>query len=839
MRIALSASAAMVDDLRILQLKPILDIDRILEEHQIEISKFRDGQKGIPNFEYPLTKENCNVCFQNPPTGLGRKAQLSLMTVDGAVGGMDEWAKQFCQDNRGWLEFSVASIILWVYVIDETTRSFVLDSRILEVPACIWHIAFKQWLDDVRRYNGIGLQDEHKDAVVASMLRKMSNLAGRDLESADFAKEQAAMEPSNSCKCVPSGQKRLSAGRWLHEVGKSMNQLIDLIEEQILSGANFRTMEDWWSTRKAWVPSGSSSEKHRVRHLKTTDKRIMSSDRPNKAQTIEAISMDEIMTHLFGQPISKARASTKPEPGFKRRALYASDDISTYIASYASSDLEKCISVHGMVAKQTPEDIMDWMRADLIRRQYGDGVWLSLDYADFNKEHSKQVLYLLNLKLSQMWCRFAKQYSDADIFRDKALCALWTAQSHLNAYCTYPDGTTQRHHSGLWSGHRDTARDNTLLHWCYSDVMKRMVNKYIGLTTNVSYLGICGDDEDALHHNWIGMCAYLGMHRVCKLNLNIHKQLAGRYAHEFLQRQANRNALPMRPIAPMIATLSTGSWYKQSHVYYDTVIPSLSSNAREIIARGANPRYILKVIANMISRMMSVSISTINGDVVNIPLEWWSYRHGGDGSDNNQSLWYGTGNAKPAPEFEELRFMIHKDAIKGAQTDWCNNKAKWMRKMGAATIEMYKRELEYESFKSLYGRFREKFRERLALEQFGTRTNHVGYSLIDKMFDEQELQVAKIEVGVDEVTRIYDMIDSCELEHRPLTMEILLDRLGLDTHLFRHIGGVDGFFELADNADIAKWSNILEYKEMDPPDFMMLVDPAILSWWKKRHYMAN
>lgn len=98
----------------------------------------------------------------------------------------------------------------------------------------------------------------------------------------------------------------------------------------------------------------------------------------------------------------------------------------------------------------------------------------------------------------------------------------------------------------------------------------------------------------------------------------------------------------------MIATLSTGSWYKMSHTYYDTVIESLSSNCREIIARGADPSTMRKVIAIMISRMMTVS-----KDGKTIPLEWWKYRHGSNNEDNALSIWYGSGDAETSPKIDE------------------------------------------------------------------------------------------------------------------------------------------------------------------------------------------
>lgn len=56
-----------------------------------------------------------------------------------------------------------------------------------------------------------------------------------------------------------------------------------------------------------------------------------------------------------------------------------------------------------MVAVQTPTDVVKWMQASLEGRSVIGGIWTSLDYSDFNKEHSKIVLALLNMLMAEQW----------------------------------------------------------------------------------------------------------------------------------------------------------------------------------------------------------------------------------------------------------------------------------------------------------------------------------------------------------------------------------------------------------------------------------------------------
>jgi hypothetical protein len=827
--------AATTTDLRMLQLKPRYDLATILMENAEAVEEWNDKLAAQPKFKYPLEAENIQRCFSFPATGCGRRAQLTLMTVDQAVGGFDEDDIEFCRLNRGWMEFSISSIILWKHLINEDGLKFLKSTNFLKLPVAIWKQGLGKWCNDIRRYNGVGLSDEKDDAILAGMFRKVVNLSGRDLQSADFEKEEKAMYASRSAKAVPIDGIGISHARWLAELSKSIDALIRLLETHIFDEIKFRTLEEWWATRRAWVPSGSSSDRHRMDEAKEQDPRIRGRDRPTKMQVIETISFEELMDAIASVPIATARTSTKPEPGFKRRALYASDDISTYIASFASADLEKVMSVGGMVVKQTPSDVINWLKADMHRSKDPEKLWLSLDYADFNKEHSKLSLALLNNKLAQMWLRRSKREKSDDIMLQKAACASWVARSHLNSWCNTQDHGLVRHYSGLWSGHRDTARDNTMLHWCYSDMMQRFVKEKMDIDCVIKYMGICGDDEDALHKDWITMAAYLGMHCVCGMNLNPSKQLADWNAHEFLQRQANKGMFPIRPLAPMIATLSTGSWYKQSHIYYDTVITSLNDNCREIIARGAKPSIMRKVVAILTSRMMTATMmGTEQMGQNRLKLEWWKYRHGSSGKDSPNSIWYGTGNAQPMPKIDESYLQVGEMMPNIATTDWLNEKSKWLVKASDTGRRLYEQHIKREAYKSFYGQYREDRREHLAVHHYGIRETEVTMDFIDSLEEKGQLPVRRDDdlEGYDKL--LWKQIYESDVKRRPMTREVLFNTLGIDPQIFELMGGLKGFFELANNAEISKWVSVPSIEDVEYPPKLIWYDPALISWWKNK-----
>jgi hypothetical protein len=795
------------------------------EEDSKELQRCRERA-----YIYPMTMENVMECFTDAPQGTGRKAQLSLMTVDQALRGFSEEDIAICQINRGWLEFSVASVILWKHVIDQRVVDRLRIMGLFKIPIRNWKALLGPWCNDVRRYNGIGFEDEGLDAIAAGCVRKIVNLSGRDLKSADFQEEAESVLAWKSCKLYPVRNRMLSTEAWFYKLGKAIDAMVKMIEPTILAKVSMRSFKEWWMQRRQWCPTGSSSERHRLDIARKKDYRLTGSDRPNKQQVVETYEMKELLQHLDGKAVSIARASTKPEPGFKRRALYAGDDWSTLIASYASLDFEKHISIGGMVAKQTPQDIVEWLAADKLRSFNPKRIWLSLDYANFNKEHSKQALTMLNLRLAKLWIRASKRLVAPEPALIKAWCALWTALSHQNAYVSIDNRPKVRHFSGLWSGHRDTARDNTMLHWCYSKMMADAVYETMGLPVYTHYMGMCGDDEDGLHEDWFSMAAYIGMHSVCELHLNPVKQLADWYCHEFLQRQANKGVFPARPIAPMIATLSTGSWYKMSHTYYDTVIGSLNSNCREIIARGADPAIMRRVTAVLIGRMM-----TVTTDSGKVKLEWWNYRHGAEGKDSADSIWYGTGDSLPIPKFHEGRELLGRGMPSNALDDWTVSKRKWLVHVDEDGVKRYRKELKHETYKSFYGAWRQDRRDVEAIELFGIRRNEVSMSWLARMDEENQFKLnTTLKPDKWQANQLWRMIDESMAVRRPMTEEVLLNTLGLDPRLLELLGGWKGFYKHASHKERAMWQKTQEYSTEVPPSWMMLLDPALLSWWRIR-----
>lgn len=120
---------------------------------------------------------------------------------------------------------------------------------------------------------------------------------------------------------------------------------------EIRNKAELRPIKEWWESRRAWTPNGSSSARERLKNFKKLDERLKTQDRPGKKAVSETYTIEDLKNWLKMRPIGIARLSTKPEPGFKRRALYASDDGSTYIASYASADIEKALTMYDMVIR--------------------------------------------------------------------------------------------------------------------------------------------------------------------------------------------------------------------------------------------------------------------------------------------------------------------------------------------------------------------------------------------------------------------------------------------------------------------------------------------------------
>lgn len=98
---------------------------------------------------------------------------------------------------------------------------------------------------------------------------------------------------------------------------------------------------------------------------------------------------------------------------------------------------------------------------------------MSLDYSDFNKEHSLAELALIDLAFSEAWEMYGR-FSECKF--DKSLASLKLAQ---HDYYSRMNWSSQQFpcSSGMFSGTRTTMRDNTVLNYAYSMLSLEIANQ--------------------------------------------------------------------------------------------------------------------------------------------------------------------------------------------------------------------------------------------------------------------------------------------------------------------------------------------------------------------------
>jgi hypothetical protein len=820
MRFHASAAATTDDDLVMLNISPRLpDVgDSINNVDDVALFKA----------QWPALTPALVDQYTEPPQGVGRKVRLTIMTVDDVVGGLDEIDWTILARNVGHPQFSVAGVILYRHAIAEEARAWLDTTGLFHTPISKWESIYKAYLVDVNRFNLVDASKARDwNVCCANATRKLLTLTGRDLEPADYEADYNNTKAGSTYHFAPDPNSvQLSSAMWDQTLHATLKDTVKTIIGQVEELSNPVDIERWWQERWGWNPSGSSSLRHRLQGLKDIDERLHSSSRPNKRTVAEALDLQEILDMLGGKPTGIARVSTKPEPGYKRRTLYAIDDHSHYIASYASMDMEKYMNIGGMVAKQTPEDVLEWYLTDLYARTTGKSVWLSLDYSDFNKDHDRRHLALLNYTLGKEWLALAKRnalWSKAAMM--KAACAYNTALEHLNAWVRMPDGEYRRHYNGLWSGHRDTARDNTILHYAYSTSISHLLQLTTGLKARDKYIGICGDDEDALHASWCHAAGYVGMHSVCNFKINYIKQRCSRKYHEFLQRFADGHNLPYRPLANVIAALSTGSWYKPSLLRLDSAAQELTTNCTELVARGAPAQLARRLAYKMLDAIYTIETISADGSQTRMRLDWWPVRNGGVGRAS--ALW---GIKDPDMELQWEKPILHlpKEAPEKASQDWLESKWQWAQALQPGQLAAYKQHLLRENYKSLYG------------DYLTSQSLHCNIGVL-KTINDTERRARNSRLNALPEPKLHQATPALKIQlaqttsiRQPLTHERLLSRFHIDSQLFSFLGGWDGVLKQCPAAELAKYTYIPKAAEIKQP-MLDTMEPALANKLKQRN----
>jgi len=404
------------------------------------------------------------------------------------------------------------------------------------------------------------------------------------------------------------------------------------------------------------------------------DERVTAGDRPTKKSMVEALPEDTMMYALSTIPIHVARCSTKHEPGDKRRALYADNDLCYVITAYASTHAEKEMSIGGCCARQTPDDFMKWARA----HSRLNGYWLSADFTDYNAEHTLTELRMLDTIRTQEWNKRTTKHA-----LSKALASLWSAQSHDLTFAIYPDIGQRRSIQGLYSGSRDTMRNNTCLHYAHSYIALEDA-KFLGYATSLAgeeAIYFAGDDEDACFRDCVGALVHAKMLSLEGHGLNPRKQLAGKETHEFLQTMAHPLSDAQRPLAAILATLASGNWYVREGNWYGANLTAVADNWWEAAARG-----LPYPVAHHLATCFLDSLMRARVKDKLIKLEWWSTRTDG----KYHHLWGTRTKAAPA-----LKYKAHASSKwpSLASDSWLKLHRKLLSHVPERKVQLYRNDL--------------------------------------------------------------------------------------------------------------------------------------------------
>jgi len=515
-------------------------------------------------------------------------------------------------------EFVAAGIILWLRCVpDEVRQKYDL---LQWLPFCDVDTVFsnKGIFDTARRWQHVsGKKIEGKD--IQYMLQYVT-LCGRNMDEVDWEKEWFESRPSNYVRKYPE----IDSGMWttkayVQAFTNTARQVVNEVMDKVTLKEN-QSISAWWARRSLITPTGSSSLRGPVEKLLKQENPHLEMERPNKKVVASMLDDSDLLTWLKMKPKAEVRCSTKHEPGRKNRPLHAADDISTAIASFASAGMEQSMDQFGMDSRQTPQDLGRWME---VHYRHEPGVWVSTDYSRFFSEHHWWEQCLVNLFIADYWCRNGLRSNSLS----KAYCALWTSLAVTNRYTDKPK--KRRHAHGLFSGQRDTARDNTLLHCIYSRIVLSILDKIaLPLPLQTFY---CGDDEDALCAGPIVAATYVKLHKCVGWHLQDIKQLVAYRTHEYLRYMLHRDLTPIHPLSSMLAVLVTGNWYTADATWLCGQIQALTSQAWIILQRGANHKFVERLIVILFNRMFTA----IDDSGKKIKLEWYDKRP----CKNEHRLW--------------------------------------------------------------------------------------------------------------------------------------------------------------------------------------------------------
>nr|WGM49127.1 RNA-dependent RNA polymerase [Umbelopsis ramanniana virus 6b] len=575
----------------------------------------------------PVTaRESLKGMYERPPRQYNDMMKVSMLTI-WDVGLFEQpLVAEAASAQRGELEYAVAALCLWLTT--PVAKYVCADLPIHRVPLHKWTGAVKNFANDARRLGQIFGRGQ-AEVEMAFKLRRLVSLAGRSSADADWEKEvRERTQLTTPKRGYGSGKVSSAAYRTIRDkvLRRIAGQVVRSLER---TGGSFEEFfeQRWWNTPRGTTSRGGDVK----RQLKNADKHLDLQMRPIKPTVMELYTRQQLLSDLRGVPFSVARGSTKPEPGMKCRALLAVDDRTALIAGYASHGIETTTKEGGMVLRQDPADVAEWVAFDL-----GPNVWrVSNDYSNFNGLNSLRSMQLVDLSLAEWWDKSKEPWA-----KEKALASRWVAASYLEPFITTPLGEA-RVKSGLWSGHRNTARDNTFLHLVYLECIKSVMSALFGDGAEHNKVRLCGDDETLGYKHWGAAVLHTVVADELGFTSQVSKGMLSRKHDEFLQLLRQPGRAPSYPIANTILTFCSGNWYKDPVRDLNTTIADVSDHLWDLVLGGVDAAVCQKLGCYVLDYLMQVKKS----DGALHPLEWWSYRS--SGIPGGHPLWGGVETEGP------------------------------------------------------------------------------------------------------------------------------------------------------------------------------------------------
>lgn len=782
--------------------------------------------------------EGINQLWPPGPHPGGSVVQLTLNTALHALATTPaDWVVHFLAGQLGEHQWAVAANVLFLHTLHPGIRSHFLGSGLDHVRLSEWPTVCKPWWNSIRRcpYSPLVPGATHSDW---QLFRKHANICGRSKDPADWAAEFHRRTENTPVHYSINAYGQLDRGRWIQAQHTIMRRFATAIVGNVGTIPDLQTAAQWWSNRWKTVAAGSTSNRHAAQFGGLEDE-FDKGARPNKKVIAESRPDSWLAAVLTSFPCKFARQSTKHEPGFKNRALFATDDDAFAVAAYQSAEMEKRMNLGGMRVMQTPADIVDWIRSNQLSTV--GGRWLSLDYSDFNSDHELLSLAELDRAFAEAWLSVGcptQRY--AAVCLDKAVAALTCSEMH---YCSFSEGPTGastertgwRVAGGLFSGDRNTARDNTILHAVYSHIMQQDLEQF-GFQRPIA-TNFTGDDEDSCFVEWEGGLVYMLLHGLAQFELKPAKQMAGD-EHEFLQRMITPEGDVTRPLCAALAQFASGNWYHDVYSWYDSMPGAVSANGWELHTRGLALPIVQRLVGLTLNMQMRVRVPENITERApyaladqdrqralqeaaggRLALEWWPWR--GTGGIGSKALWglptdweAPSVAMPPPPRLKRALELPHAaaDAMTRQQQDRFRDKA-------AANWDRYRTALVESTYSAMRKQIQADGLAEWALWNWPLRATAPPDSLPATAHDESCQQWNWL------VQTCGGLLD---VDRAPRSMNEVLGRMRLDPDLVTTLGGLQAVLPLLEPEVLARY--VAPATQAQLPTTMAALDPAVQSW---------